>query len=406
MRGRVDSPIDGSTSVPVFNLLYDHKNSRDSAVQLAQACDPIFRKETGTIKSSQFTDGITNTLMKVTLEDPSRSKSENDRAAIVLRIYGQGTDTLIDRAQEIKTHELLASKDLAPPLLARFGNGIIYRFCPGDVCSAEDLRRPEVYREVARTLGKWHRSLPVSAISSDVHNDEAAQSAPHPNIWTVLKQWIDMLPCDELEEVEQRRRLQEELFWIVSTFAKLPAFTGQTYVFSHADLLSGNIILERGSSERRDSECARRATFIDYEYAIPAPSAFDIANHFSEWAGFDCDYSRCPTRAQRLAFLHSYLDSCRAQQVSRKKSDQSTESGFEPPLQKLFQQVDLFRGIPGLFWGVWSLHQDAISSHSFDYKSYAKVRLDEYWSWKAEFDGSREREGRKKGAREMRWAQE
>ena len=31
---------------------------------------------------------------------------------------------------------------------------------------------------------------------------------------------------------------------------------------------------------------------IDFEYAFYNYRAFDIANHFCEYAGFECDYSR------------------------------------------------------------------------------------------------------------------
>jgi ethanolamine kinase len=69
----------------------------------------------------------------------------------------------------------------------------------------------------------------------------------------------------------------------------------------------------------------------------------------------------------------------------------------------LFKQVDEFRGLPGLYWGIWALIQARISHIDFDYSSYAEIRLGEYWAWREEVDGTR------KGAmclRERRWAQE
>lgn len=32
--------------------------------------------------------------------------------------------------------------------------------------------------------------------------------------------------------------------------------------------------------------------FIDYEYGCYTPRGFDIGNHFNEYAGFECDYTR------------------------------------------------------------------------------------------------------------------
>jgi thiamine kinase-like enzyme len=47
-------------------------------------------------------------------------------------------------------------------------------------------------------------------------------------------------------------------------------------VFSHNDLLLGNIVYDKSKAE---------VTFIDYEYAAYNHQAFDIGNHFNEFAG-------------------------------------------------------------------------------------------------------------------------
>lgn len=112
-------------------------------------------------------------------------------------------------------------------------------------------------------------------------------------------------------------------------------------VFSHCDLLSANVIVLPGdnSSSKGDRE---NVHFIDYEYAVPAPAAFDIANHFAEWGGYDCDYGMMPTRSVRQQFLTEYVESyCQFRGV---------ESSQEEIVNRLFEDVDRFRGIPGLYW--------------------------------------------------------
>lgn len=47
-------------------------------------------------------------------------------------------------------------------------------------------------------------------------------------------------------------------------------------VFCHNDLLLGNIV---------HNEAKKSITFIDYEYAAYNHQAFDIGNHFNEFAG-------------------------------------------------------------------------------------------------------------------------
>lgn len=54
--------------------------------------------------------------------------------------------------------------------------------------------------------------------------------------------------------------------------------TQSPIVFSHNDLLLGNIIYDENSE---------KVTFIDYEYADCNYQAFDIGNHFSEFAGIE-----------------------------------------------------------------------------------------------------------------------
>lgn len=86
-----------------------------------------------------------------------------------------------------------------------------------------------------------------------------------------------------------------------------------------------------------------RIHFIDYEYAVPSPAAFDIANHFAEWGGYDCDYGRMPTRSVRRQFLEEYVESyCQFCGIP--------ESSKEEIVNRLFEDVDRFRGIPGLYW--------------------------------------------------------
>jgi len=75
-------------------------------------------------------------------------------------------------------------------------------------------------------------------------------------------------------------------------------------------------------------------------------------------------------------------------------------------VDRLFDEVDQYRGAPGFFWGIWALIQAEISDIAFDYASYAEARLAEYWAWKGEADGSREATGKEMPRREQLWARE
>jgi len=123
---------------------------------------------------------------------------------------------------------------------------------------------------------------------------------------------------------------------------------------------------------------------IDYEYATPCERAFDIANHFSEWGGFECEYERLPTRSARREFIKVYLRS-----FHEHRKDGITVTAEET--EKLMDEVDQFRGVPGFYWGIWALIQAEISQIDFDYASYAEVRLAEYNAWRENTETPREK---------------
>ena len=95
-------------------------------------------------------------------------------------------------------------------------------------------------------------------------------------------------------------------------------------------------------SAQSDEE-VKAVQFIDYEYANPSPAAFDLANHFAEFAGFDCDYDMVPTRSVRRGFLSQYVQSYRYHRGI-------PESEQEAMVDRLFEDVDRFHGLPGLYW--------------------------------------------------------
>lgn len=147
-------------------------------------------------------------------------------------------------SEETRSHALLASQGLAPPLLARFRNGLLYRFLRGQVASPQDLTQPNVWRGVARRLAEWHAVLPVSdtttnpviadhvdgepdpldnvdghiksvdAVSDDITPLKLRQSGP--NLWSVTQKWILALPVTTEKERERRRFLHKEFERIVA----------------------------------------------------------------------------------------------------------------------------------------------------------------------------------------------
>ncbi|RAL10410.1 putative ethanolamine kinase [Aspergillus homomorphus CBS 101889] len=421
------------TGLRYIPLSYNHADSHASALRLILTLNPDWEGPENKIEFVRFTDGITNTLLKIINRKPGLTEEQIDHDAVLMRAYGNHTEILIDRERETSSHALLASYGLAPPLLARFKNGLLYRFLRGRPATHEDLATPPVWRGVARRLAQWHAVLPVSGtpatsrssddkpltrpvdVDSEDHKQQSKQEndlsvvktkQPGPNIWTVTQKWILALPTATEEQRQRRLSLQKELERVVRELDDGKGLGEGGLVFSHCDLLCANVIVLPSEKKQNghaatavDDQEPATVNFIDYEYATPSPAAFDIANHFAEWAGYDCDYNMMPTRSVRRQFLTEYVKSY------------SYHKGILEPSQpeivdRLYDDVDRFRGIPGLYWGIWSLIQAQISQIDFDYASYAELRLGEYYAWRRETDGSRAQAKEEMPLRERRWAQE
>ncbi len=111
-----------------------------------------------------------------------------------------------------------------------------------------------------------------------------------------------------------------------------------------------------------------------------------------------------PTRSTRRAFLEEYLKSYNGHAAATGAVD--IISDLESEIEKLFADVDRFRGLPGFYWGIWALIQATVSQIDFDYASYAEVRLGEYWAWRGEENKMEVTEGKEQCLRERRWAKE
>jgi len=256
-------PVSGSrndaSKIRFIPLTYNQAESQTSALRLILTLRPGW--ENGKVEFIRFTDGITNTLLKVVNRAPGLSEEEIDNEAVLLRAYGQGTGLIIDRERETQNHELLMKYNLAPALLARFHNGMLYRFIKGQVTSPADLRREEIWRAVARRLAEWHAVVPCLptyreplAVEIDGSEqfgipaptpskkgpslqaaiDRVAPGKPAPNVWTVMQKWIYALPIGSEAEKTRQAALQKELTRLVAEFSNRLGLGDNSVSATHA----------------------------------------------------------------------------------------------------------------------------------------------------------------------------
>src|SRR5690606_182818 len=144
--------------------------------RLIHAVRPEWDSPASNVKFVRFTDGITNTLLKAVNDVNGATPEDIDREAILLRAYGNGTHVIIDRQREAENHELLMAHGLAPELLARFENGMLYKFIRGSVTSTDDLRDPVIYTAVAKRLAEWHARIPCLPSAPAAASEENGDS--------------------------------------------------------------------------------------------------------------------------------------------------------------------------------------------------------------------------------------
>jgi ethanolamine kinase len=242
-------------------LSYNNAESQTSALRLILTLLPHWEHTDGKIEFIRFTDGITNTLLKAVNKRPGLSAEEIDNDAVLLRAYGKGTDLIIDRDRETQNHELLMQYGLAPKLLARFHNGMLYRFIQGAVTSPADLRRESIWRGVARRLAQWHAVVPCIAtprvdVQQEINGseefgmpaptpskmdptvqsaiDNVAPGKPAPNVWSVMQKWIYALPTATDVDRKRQATLQKELTRLVEEFSGRPGLGKDSVcIFNH-----------------------------------------------------------------------------------------------------------------------------------------------------------------------------
>ena len=118
-----------------------------------------------------------------------------------------------------------------------------------------------------------------------------------------------------------------------------------------------------------------KVTLIDFEYGSLNYRAFDIANHFNEWAGGTDngtpDYSKFPTPGQQRNFCEAYLLQLGEDVVGGVVT--------EAALAKLMREANFFVQVNHWYWGCWAVNQARTEgSADFPYLTYATSRLTQY----------------------------
>lgn len=236
--------------IPFADHTFDQSNSLKSSLALASYLFPNQPLDASDLDVKALAQGTTNGLFKVS----RRAISPAAESAVLIKVYGEGTEVTIDRRKELNVHKLLAEKRLSSSPLVRFANGHAYEFIPGIPCSEHDMARESVWRGVARELARWHATLPAI----DPGNPQTSFDF-EPSIWSTAKRWLDAIPTRPRRSTANKNELREALGCLSEKllFNRSPP---TRMVLGHGDLLSGNIIIQ-DTGEGEDATIR----FIDYE---------------------------------------------------------------------------------------------------------------------------------------------
>ncbi|XP_067349884.1 ethanolamine kinase 2 isoform X2 [Channa argus] len=257
----------------------DENEPRAGILDLLSRLRPHWKAED--IQMKTFTEGITNQLIGCYVG------SVQEPGCVLVRLYGRMTELYVNRDREVEMFQVLHAHGCGPQIYCSFHNGICYEFVRGAVLDDELLRQPSIYRLIAAEMGR-------------VHSIRQKCAPPvEPLLWKKMSHFLSLVKSSRSppSPVPSFETLSAEMESLKRHLSQIDSPT----VLCHNDLLTKNIIYNHKEG---------MVKFIDYEYADYNYQAFDIGNHFNEFAGVnDVNYSLYPSQELQRDWLTAYLES-------------------------------------------------------------------------------------------------
>lgn len=342
--------------------------------------------------------GVTNTLYKVagfqksSIHEYTSTPTNQDCDNVLVRIFG--AEGLIDRDDETGVFAALSQYQLAPSYYGRFQNGRVEGYQDGmrPLQSHELSTGPtSIAKGIATNLARLHYGFCILP--------NLSMERSQPTLWKQLFDWLDQAEVAKFEVEADRQvvsnlklsRLRPELIWLQEEVEKIIDWNSDPIVFCHNDLLAANILY---------NDSTETIQLIDFEYGGINYRAFDIANHFNEYAGgpptdVQPDYSLLPTDRQQRYFIRVYLETAAATKAMSATKDipktngashHATQEKVGPHIEEfrveaMMKEVGIFLIVNHLYWGLWGINQASIEGCTvYDYMTYGVNRIQQYWT--------------------------
>ncbi|KHG30539.1 putative ethanolamine kinase A [Gossypium arboreum] len=317
--------MDIAPSVAIHDSIPHHPLSVDTALsfpvmshRVIDVCKKLFRKweklDDSRFSVETVSGGITNLLLKVSVKE-----GNGDNVAVTVRLYGPNTEYVIDRKRELQAIKYLSAAGFGAKLLGVFGNGMVQSFINARTLNPADMKKPKLAAEIAKQLRRFHHvEIPGSK---------------EPQLWVDIFKFFEKASSLRFEAPDMQRRYEtisfKEVHEEVTQLKELTDRLNAPVVFSHNDLLSGNLML-------------------DDEH------------------GYECDYSLYPSKDEQFHFFRHYLKPEKPYEVPEKD------------LKALYIETNTFMLASHLYWALWALIQAKMSAIDFDYLGYFFLRYNQY----------------------------
>ncbi|CAH8599859.1 unnamed protein product [Schistosoma intercalatum] len=391
-------------SIPILDIRILDGNDQENIWKILKSVFPNWSKEYTKMKPLE--EGLSNIVLRF-----DHDNKIDEPKTILMRIRTRLADFIVNRWDEIKHMHLLHELGGEQKLYAVFQNGLVYSFIRGSTISVDKFSVPKYSELIIEQVARLH-SLPTRETMLRLFPSEVNDSSKlytKPVLFPTIRKWIEKLPTGYNNDKQKFERFKNEfpsktvLLNEVAYLEKLLKNPISPVVLCHNDLLAGNIVMPPDE---------KSVHFIDFEYCGFNHAAFDIGNHFCEFAGINVvNFDNYPTKEYQRMWISKYL---KAKSYYEKKFNQQAEiihNGYpttimitshsnhmdqdhnnsnnnnnncenESLLEKWLIEVNNFALSAHLFWGVWAVILSVQEQTKFDYLSYGISRINQYYAMK------------------------
>lgn len=349
---------------------------------------------------------MTNRVYFLSLKNPSPSDQIH---TILVRLYGK-SNISIQREKEMEIAKLLSTKELAPKWFLSFANGRIEEYLNCQSVTSPSFRSLSTASQIIANLAKIHALLP-NLVSGGIFpeenyiwrifDDRRNQAADA--FQTMLRLYQPVQSGDEttlasysaplsmLQSIQNWNPFQSEKVELLKeSILKI----NSPLVYAHCDVHHGNVIqlkADKTDDSGSKGNSDEMLMIIDFEYGIPAPRGYDLANLFCEFCGdydssdgipaHEMNFSLYPSLETRRQLLELYFQSF---------AENSDKIFQEKLIEELESEIRVYLPLVHLQWANWGIIKAANDAQrgilmpndsSFDYLRYAYQR---YYEWHQE----------------------